>query len=180
MRATQQSQRALRLLGGPPSRARTTRAYSTQPPSAAVTSLSASSLVHSAGPASTARSHPCGSTSTVAGMPLRPHCARSRPSRIPPRARPRLPPLQRKPIGRADESAPAVVHRLGYSSALPINGRAMSNKMWGGRFGAEPDAIMEEINASIGVDRALYPQDIAASKAHAEMLARQGIISRED
>jgi argininosuccinate lyase len=56
----------------------------------------------------------------------------------------------------------------------------MSNKMWGGRFGAEPDAIMEEINASIGIDRALYAQDIAASKAHAEMLARQGILSQED
>jgi argininosuccinate lyase len=56
----------------------------------------------------------------------------------------------------------------------------MSNKMWGGRFGAEPDALMQEINASIAVDRALYAQDIAASKAHADMLARQGIVSRED
>jgi len=56
----------------------------------------------------------------------------------------------------------------------------MGNKMWGGRFGLEPDAIMEEINASIGVDRALYAQDIAASAAHAEMLARQGILSAED
>ena len=56
----------------------------------------------------------------------------------------------------------------------------MSNRMWGGRFGSGPDAIMEEINASIDFDRALYAQDIAASKAHAEMLARQAIISRED
>jgi argininosuccinate lyase len=56
----------------------------------------------------------------------------------------------------------------------------MSNKMWAGRFGAEPDAVMEEINASIDFDRALYAQDIAASKAHAEMLARQAIISGED
>ena len=56
----------------------------------------------------------------------------------------------------------------------------MSNKMWGGRFELEPDAVMEEINASIEVDRALYAQDIAASKAHASMLAQQTIISRED
>jgi argininosuccinate lyase len=56
----------------------------------------------------------------------------------------------------------------------------MSNKMWGGRFASEPDAIMAEINASIDVDRRLYRQDIAASKAHADMLARQGIISQED
>jgi argininosuccinate lyase len=56
----------------------------------------------------------------------------------------------------------------------------MSNKMWGGRFGAGPDAIMEEINASIDVDRHLYAQDIAASKAHAAMLGAQGIISSDD
>jgi argininosuccinate lyase len=56
----------------------------------------------------------------------------------------------------------------------------MSNKMWGGRFASGPDAIMAEINASIDVDRRLYRQDIAASKAHAAMLAHQGIISDED
>src|SRR6476619_3010591 len=56
----------------------------------------------------------------------------------------------------------------------------MSNKMWGGRFSERPDAIMEEINVSIDVDRHLYAQDIAASKAHAAMLAAQGIISKND
>src|SRR5437588_6578449 len=56
----------------------------------------------------------------------------------------------------------------------------MSNKMWGGRFTERPDAIMEEINVSIDVDRHLYAQDIAASKAHAAMLAAQGIISAND
>lgn len=56
----------------------------------------------------------------------------------------------------------------------------MSNKMWGGRFEAGPDAIMEAINVSIDVDRHLYAQDIAASKAHAAMLASQGIIAADD
>ncbi|WP_414832574.1 argininosuccinate lyase [Afifella sp. YEN Y35] len=56
----------------------------------------------------------------------------------------------------------------------------MSNRMWGGRFSESPDAIMEEINASIDFDRALASQDIAGSKAHAEMLAKAGIISTED
>src|SRR6267154_229537 len=56
----------------------------------------------------------------------------------------------------------------------------MSNKMWGGRFSERPDAIMEEINVSIDVDRRLYAQDIAASKAHAAMLAAQGIITQND
>ena len=56
----------------------------------------------------------------------------------------------------------------------------MSNKMWGGRFGSDPDPLMEEINASIDVDRHLYRQDIAASKAHAAMLAKTGIITAQD
>jgi argininosuccinate lyase len=56
----------------------------------------------------------------------------------------------------------------------------MSNKMWGGRFTSGPGPIMEEINASIDFDRHLYRQDIAASKAHADMLAKQGIITADD
>jgi argininosuccinate lyase len=56
----------------------------------------------------------------------------------------------------------------------------MSNKMWGGRFASGPGAIMEEINASIDFDKVLYRQDIAASKAHADMLAKQGIITADD
>ena len=52
--------------------------------------------------------------------------------------------------------------------------------MWGGRFKDGPDAIMEEINVSIDVDRHLYAQDITASKAHAAMLATQGIITASD
>ncbi len=52
--------------------------------------------------------------------------------------------------------------------------------MWGGRFGSEPDPLMEEINASIDFDRHLYRQDIAASKAHAAMLAKTGIITAQD
>ena len=56
----------------------------------------------------------------------------------------------------------------------------MTNKMWGGRFQSGPDAIMEEINASIGFDKRLFAQDIAGSKAHAAMLAKQGIIPKSD
>ncbi len=52
--------------------------------------------------------------------------------------------------------------------------------MWGGRFAAGPDAIMEAINASIGFDRRLYAQDIAGSRAHAAMLAATGIITDKD
>jgi argininosuccinate lyase len=60
------------------------------------------------------------------------------------------------------------------------NKPVVSNKMWGGRFSAGPDAIMAEINTSIDVDRKLFRQDILASRAHADMLREQGIISSQD
>jgi argininosuccinate lyase len=55
-----------------------------------------------------------------------------------------------------------------------------SNAMWGGRFAAGPDAIMEAINASIGFDKRLARQDIDGSLAHAAMLAQAGIITDSD
>lgn len=54
------------------------------------------------------------------------------------------------------------------------------NQMWGGRFDAQPDDIMTQINASIDVDKRLYKQDIDGSKAHAAMLVTQDIISPQD
>lgn len=55
-----------------------------------------------------------------------------------------------------------------------------ANKQWGGRFTSGPSAIMEQINASIGFDKNLWKQDIQGSIAHAEMLAKQKIISETD
>ena len=55
-----------------------------------------------------------------------------------------------------------------------------ANQMWGGRFAAGPDAIMEAINASIGFDKRMAAQDIAGSRAHAAMLAATGIVSDKD
>jgi len=61
-----------------------------------------------------------------------------------------------------------------------VRKEAGSNQMWGGRFAAGPSAIMREINASIPFDKALWRQDMAASKAHAAMLGACGIIAAED
>jgi len=55
-----------------------------------------------------------------------------------------------------------------------------SSKLWGGRFAADTDALVEAFNASIDFDRRLYREDIAGSIAHARMLARQQIISEAD
>ena len=56
----------------------------------------------------------------------------------------------------------------------------VKNKMWGGRFGASPSDIMQEINASIDTDRRFAAQDIEGSRAHATMLGEKGIITKED
>ena len=53
-------------------------------------------------------------------------------------------------------------------------------QMWGGRFAAQPTDIMQSINASIDVDRRMVREDIAGSRAHADMLAEQGIITDAD
>ncbi|SDX30960.1 argininosuccinate lyase [Roseicitreum antarcticum] len=55
-----------------------------------------------------------------------------------------------------------------------------ANAMWGGRFEEGVDAIMTAINASISYDQRMAPQDIAGSRAHAAMLAAQGIITAQD
>ena len=52
--------------------------------------------------------------------------------------------------------------------------------MWGGRFAEGPAAVMREINASIGFDKRLWRQDIAASRIHVAMLAANGIVSQAD
>ncbi len=55
-----------------------------------------------------------------------------------------------------------------------------ANAQWGGRFSGGPAEVMEKINASIDFDQRLFAQDIAGSRAHADMLVAQGILSAED
>lgn len=52
--------------------------------------------------------------------------------------------------------------------------------LWSGRFEEGVDAFTQRFGASLPVDQRLYAQDIAGSKAHAAMLAAQGVISEED
>jgi argininosuccinate lyase len=54
------------------------------------------------------------------------------------------------------------------------------DKLWHGRFGAPPSKITEEISESISYDKVLYRVDIQASKAHARMLSKVGVISAEE
>src|SRR5215472_6116318 len=58
--------------------------------------------------------------------------------------------------------------------------KSKANLMWGGRFSASPDALMEAINESISVDHRLAAEDIQGSLVHSDMLAKQGIIKAAD
>ena len=53
-------------------------------------------------------------------------------------------------------------------------------KLWGGRFTKETDQLVQDFNASISFDQRFWRQDIESSIAHVTMLAKQGILSRED
>ena len=69
------------------------------------------------------------------------------------------------------------------SSSNGKNNKGQSNSgqsMWGGRFSAEPGALMQAINVSIGFDQRLAAQDIRGSLAHSDMLAAKGIITSDD
>jgi len=66
------------------------------------------------------------------------------------------------------------------ATRLAMAEKPPAQRTWGGRFGSGPDALMTRINASIGFDKRLWREDIAASKAHATMLREQGIIGEAD
>lgn len=56
----------------------------------------------------------------------------------------------------------------------------MSSKLWKGRFSKAANTSAEEFNASIEFDQKLYSQDIAGSIAHGKMLAKQGILTKDE
>ena len=65
-------------------------------------------------------------------------------------------------------------------TGAPMSRKPPSQPTWGGRFATSPAELMTCINASIGFDKRLWREDIAASKAHAAMLREQGIIDEGD
>ena len=56
----------------------------------------------------------------------------------------------------------------------------MSEKPWGGVFDEATDRRVEEFTESVSFDRRLYAQDIEGSIAHAQMLAKVGLITPDE
>jgi len=85
---------------------------------------------------------------------------------------------------RRDKAGPLgnglVGNGQGFMDDQKTMGGAAANAMWGGRFAAGPDAVMEAINASIDFDKRLAAQDVEASRAHAAMLGATGIVTVSD
>ena len=63
---------------------------------------------------------------------------------------------------------------------MSTSDRPVSGKMWGGRFSEATAASVEAFTASVHYDARLYRHDIMGSRAHARMLARQGLITAEE
>jgi len=55
-----------------------------------------------------------------------------------------------------------------------------SKKLWGGRFAEDTDALAQAFNNSLDFDRRLWREDLANSRAHVRMLARVGILAKEE
>ncbi len=53
-------------------------------------------------------------------------------------------------------------------------------QLWGGRFTKATNDLVKEFNDSIGFDQRLWREDIEGSIAHATMLGRQGILTKEE
>lgn len=56
----------------------------------------------------------------------------------------------------------------------------MRDKLWGGRFRSDTDKLVDSFNASIHFDKRLFREDIEGSIAYCKMLAKQGIISKQE
>jgi argininosuccinate lyase len=59
-------------------------------------------------------------------------------------------------------------------------GRALSQQPWGGRFGEEPDPLIDEFTRSLDVDGRLFREDVAGSRAWAKALVRAGVLTPEE
>ncbi len=81
------------------------------------------------------------------------------------------------------QSSPAENYIMSHSAPKPTpdnSPETAEKKLWGGRFSQATSGVMERFSESVSIDHRLYKQDIQGSIAHATMLARQDIISRQD
>jgi argininosuccinate lyase len=69
---------------------------------------------------------------------------------------------------------------MGGTGQADVKGYALSDQPWGGRFGEEPDPLIDRFTRSFAVDRRLFREDIAGSRAYAKALVGAGVLTGED
>jgi argininosuccinate lyase len=69
---------------------------------------------------------------------------------------------------------------VGGAGQAQFEGRALSDQPWGGRFGEEPDPLIDQFTRSLDVDSRLFREDIAGSRAWAKALVRAGVLTGEE
>ena len=72
-----------------------------------------------------------------------------------------------------------MVNFLGIFCAVWRHSR-VADKPWGGVFDQATDRRVEEFTESVSFDRRLYAQDIEGSIAHAQMLAKVGLLTADE
>ena len=70
------------------------------------------------------------------------------------------------------------IDRITESRAMTDN--TSDIKPWGGRFSEPTDQFVERFTASVGFDKRLYHHDINGSLAHAQMLAKVGVLTDDE
>ncbi|MDQ6713515.1 MAG: argininosuccinate lyase, partial [Candidatus Dormibacteraeota bacterium] len=69
---------------------------------------------------------------------------------------------------------------MGSTGQAEREGRALSQQPWGGRFGEEPDPLVDQFTRSLDFDSRLFREDIAGSRAWAKALVRAGVLTTEE
>ena len=69
---------------------------------------------------------------------------------------------------------------MGGTGQADVEGRALSEEPWGGRFGEEPDPLIDRFTRSLAVDSRLLREDIAGSRAYAKALLGAGVLTGEE
>jgi argininosuccinate lyase len=69
---------------------------------------------------------------------------------------------------------------VGSARQAEVEGRPLSGQPWGGRFGEEPDPLIDRFTRSLAVDSRLFKEDIAGSRAYAKALLAAGVLTSDE
>ena len=69
---------------------------------------------------------------------------------------------------------------MGSAGQADVEGCELSDQPWGGRFGEEPDPLIDGFTRSLAVDSRLFHEDISGSRAYAKALVGAGVLTADE